>query len=136
MVAGKIYPVSVTLENNGRAEWTMNNLYRLGSQNPQDNDWWGGRIVLALGENILPGETKTFMFKVTAPLEPGTYDFQWRMVQENVEWFGDFTKNVSVTVITKGEISPAENTETTITEGEVPSELIAPTSIPAEGSLP
>ena len=26
----------------------------------------------------------------------GTYNFQWRMVQDTVGWFGDFTTNVAM----------------------------------------
>jgi parallel beta-helix repeat protein len=35
---------------------------------------------------------------VTAPSAPGTYNFQWRMLQEGIEWFGEFGDNVPVTV--------------------------------------
>ena len=29
---------------------------------------------------------------------PGTYNFQWRMLLEGVQWFGDVTQNVAVSV--------------------------------------
>ena len=35
---------------------------------------------------------------VTAPATPGTYNFEWRMVQDGVMWFGVETPNVVVTV--------------------------------------
>jgi hypothetical protein len=40
----------------------------------------------------------TFTFYVTAPSAGGTYNFQWRMVKEFVEWFGDSTPNIVIDV--------------------------------------
>jgi len=100
MCAGKSYTVSVTMKNTGVTTWTTGGNYRLGSQNPQDNTIWGiGRVGLASGESIAPGQSKTFTFTVTAPSNPSTYNFQWRMVQDGVEWFGATTPNVAVNVI-------------------------------------
>ncbi|MDD4988722.1 MAG: hypothetical protein PHS68_07505, partial [Candidatus Izemoplasmatales bacterium] len=36
---------------------------------------------------------------VKAPATPGTYNFQWQMVQDGVEWLGDKTPNVVVAVV-------------------------------------
>ena len=55
-----------------------------------------GRVDLP--HSVPPGGQVTFTFYVTAPSYAGTYDFQWRMLQEGVEWFGDFTPNVPVEV--------------------------------------
>jgi RHS repeat-associated protein len=97
MTAGQSYNVSVTMRNTGTNTWTASSLYRLGSQNPQDNVTWGvGRIELPT--SVAPTSSVTFNFIVTAPSAPGTYNFQWRMLREMVEWFGDFTTNVTVTV--------------------------------------
>ncbi len=99
MMAGQSYDVSVTMRNTGTTTWTSGgpNPYRLGAQNPQDNSAWGTNRV-ELPSEVPPGAQVTFNFPVTAPTTPGRYDFQWRMVQELVEWFGDFTINVSVDV--------------------------------------
>ena len=99
MCTGKSYSVSVTMRNTGTTTWTAAGNYRLGSQNPQDNTIWGtGRVFLSGSDSIGPGASKTFAFTVTAPSTPGTYNFQWRMVQDGVEWFGGYTPNVAVTV--------------------------------------
>ena len=99
MVAGQTYSVSVTMKNAGTSSWTAADSYRLGSQNPQDNWNWGlGRVYLSSGESIAPGQTKTFSFSVTAPNTPGNYNFQWRMLREYVEWFGDYSANSAVRV--------------------------------------
>jgi hypothetical protein len=47
---------------------------------------------------VAPGSQATFAFTVTAPTRPGNYAFQWHMVQDMVEWFGDSTTNVPVAV--------------------------------------
>lgn len=102
MEAGGIYPVSVTMRNNGTTTWTNTdgNGYKLGSQNPQDNTLWTGgtRVYLPSNVSVLPGAEYTFNFNVTAPYATGTYNFQWRMIQEGVQWFGDFTPNLLIEV--------------------------------------
>jgi|GEM_PF-2027366 len=99
MTAGQTYSVSVTMKNTGTSIWTAADKYRLGSQNPQDNSTWGlSRVNLDPGESIAPGQQKTFTFSIKAPATNGTYNFQWQMLKENVEWFGDKTANVAVAV--------------------------------------
>ncbi|HEV2708507.1 MAG TPA: S8 family serine peptidase, partial [Pyrinomonadaceae bacterium] len=97
LTAGQTANVSVTMQNTGTTTWTTAEGYKLGSQNPQDNGTWGtGRV--ALPASVAPGGQATFNFNVTAPTTPGTYNFQWRMLREGVEWFGGYTTNVTVTV--------------------------------------
>jgi hypothetical protein len=83
------------MTNRGTKTWSTS--HRLGSQNPADNYIWGTHRVY-LTNNVSPGSEVTFNFTVTAPTTPGTYNFQWRMLEEMVEWFGDFTPNVAITV--------------------------------------
>ena len=100
MNTGETYQVTVTMLNQGITTWTPGQLYRLGSQNPQDNGVWGlGRVNLLAGNSVSPGATTTFSFAVTAPSSPGSYNFQWQMVQDAVEWFGAKTPNRAVQVI-------------------------------------
>lgn len=97
MTAGQTYNVSVTIKNTGTTTWSSVASYRLGAQNPQDLSVWRlGRVDLPAP--VSPQGTVTFPFAVTAPATAGTYNFQWQMVQDGVEWFGDYTANVSVTV--------------------------------------
>ncbi len=98
MVAGEDYPVSITMLNIGSTTWEPTTLHNLGSQDPQDNEIWGmGRVVMPIA-SAPPGTAVDFVFTVTAPSTPGTYAFQWEMVQDGVEHFGDFTPLVSVQV--------------------------------------
>ncbi len=99
MAAGQTQAVSVTFRNTGTSTWTQAGNYRLGSQNPQDNLTWGfGRVLLAASESIAPTQQKTFTFNITAPSTPGSYNFQWRMLKEGAEWFGEYSTNVVINV--------------------------------------
>jgi hypothetical protein len=98
MEAGRSYAATVTMRNIGSTTWTDGaNPYRLGSQSPQDNLTWGvGRVEVPAA--IAPGAEAVFSFTVTAPSDRGVYAFQWGMLQEWVEWFGELTPTINVTV--------------------------------------
>jgi hypothetical protein len=96
MYAGESYTMSITMKNVGNTTWTTGSNYWLGSQNQQDNLTWGLNRVVLPGP-VPPGGQVTFTFDVIAPAK-GTFNFQWRMVQDGVEWFGPATPNVVVTV--------------------------------------
>ena len=97
MLAGKSYPISITMNNAGTNTWTAAGNYNLGSQIPQDNVSWGTNRV-ALPASVAPGANVTFNFNVTAPATPGVYNFQWMMVQDGVGWFGNLTAPLSIAV--------------------------------------
>lgn len=104
MAAGTRATVSVTFKNTGATTWTAGAGYKLGFTNPQDENVWGtssswpGRVLLAPGESVSPCQSKTFSFTIRAPATEGTYNFQWRMLQEGVQWFGHWTPNVVIDV--------------------------------------
>ena len=99
---GQQASVSVTVKNTGTTVWSPSssdpNPFRLGAQNPQDNTNWGFSRV-DLMSSVAPGNQYTFQFTVTAPSTLGSYGFQWKMVQEGVQWFGDITPNLVVNVV-------------------------------------
>lgn len=97
MVVGQPYSVSVQMKNTGSATWTSGTNYLLGSQNPANNGTWGiARVGLAGA--VANGQAATFSFTATAPSTPGTYNFQWQMLQEGVAWFGTSSPNQAITV--------------------------------------
>jgi hypothetical protein len=97
MTASEPVTVSITMQNMGNTTWKNGTNYRLGSQNAQDNLTWGlNRVTLPF--DVPPGGIVTFTFDVMPPAKAGTYNFQWRMVQDGVEWFGQSTPNVAVSV--------------------------------------
>ena len=98
MNPGQTYPVSITFRNTGSTTWTAADAYRLGTQNPQDNTTWVASKRAELPAPVAPGERVTFNFNVTAPATTGSYDFQWEMLREFVEWFGAVSPNATVLV--------------------------------------
>ena len=98
---GQSCEVSVSMKNTGTTSWTGSGGYKLASQNPSDNWIWGrNRVALDSGEEVKPGDTREFTFTIDAPNTPGTYDFQWRMIQEGVEAFGEYGDNLEIKVTT------------------------------------
>jgi hypothetical protein len=103
MLVGRRYNVSVTMRNTstgaGAGTWTRDSAtpFRLGSEYPRDNFNWGFHRV-ELPNPVPPGQNVMFSFTVTAPATPGPWHFQWRMLEEAVQWFGAFTADVVVNV--------------------------------------
>jgi spore coat protein CotH/uncharacterized membrane protein len=96
---GETAAVSVTLRNTGTTPWTEAALYRLSSRGPRDNTTWSiNRAYLAPGASVAPGQTVTFDFFITAPSVAGDYTFSWSMVQDGVDWFGEVSPVVTITV--------------------------------------
>lgn len=119
MAPGQSYPVSLTFENAGLIPWSQAQGYRLGAQAPNDNSTWGpGRADLSTGQVVPPGAQATFSFTVTAPTTPGSYTFQWGMLQEGVAWFGQSSPSTLVNISDFSAFSPgtvfAENVSTPI----------------------
>jgi hypothetical protein len=98
MSPGVSYPVSFTMRS-GAAKWQTagNYPYRLGLWNPQDSLVWGVNRRNLSGP-VPPFSEVKFDFNVTAPSVAGQYHFQWRMLQEGVEWFGSSSPDLVVTV--------------------------------------
>ena len=95
MIAGHQYSVSVTVQNTGTRIWTPQLDYFMGCVG-DCLTWGSGRTPpLDPGDAIAQNQTKTFSWTVTAPSVPGSYNFNWQMVQ--TQWFGQQT-NMTVTV--------------------------------------
>ncbi len=97
MTAGASYNVSITMKNTGSNTWTTADGYKLGSANPNDNTRWGLQRV-ALPGSVPPNGQAIFNFTVTAPATAGSYNFQWQMLREGVQWIGATTTNLQVQV--------------------------------------
>lgn len=97
MQMGTTQTVTIQFKNTGTRTWTTAAGFKLGSRNPFDNSTWGTSRV-ALPSDTAPGQTATFTFQVQAPSAPGSYNFQWAMLQEGVLWFGDTSANLGITV--------------------------------------
>jgi hypothetical protein len=120
LTAGQTYPATVTMQNTGTATWTAAALFGLGSSDPRDNGTWGiGRIEVPT--SVAPNAMTTLSFNIVAPTTPGLYYYQWQMVQDGVQWFGQVCPNQYIKVAPASiplpppavTTSPAVNPQTT-----------------------
>jgi len=93
---GQVYPVSVTIINNGRNKWLRGDNFFLKLYEEVDSkyqtDVWGVRKV-NLPNDVYPSEKVIFLFNITAPQTPGVYAFRWAMT-EDFTFFGEYTDNL------------------------------------------
>ena len=97
MAPGARATVRLVATNTGSTTWTRQPAYQLGSQAPPDNTTWGINQASVSG-NVDPGQNATFALNVTAPADPGGYDFGWRMRSAGGKWFGAATPTMPITV--------------------------------------
>ena len=93
--AGMTYSVSVTMKNVGTNTWTTGGAYTLTPYVHSDPTWQQSATVVPAA--TAPGQSVTITFTVTAPAAPGSYHFQWQMLHQGVNWFGDPTGLVTCT---------------------------------------
>ena len=121
VVAGQDFTALVKVRNAGSTTWTSEANYKLGSQGPQDNYFWGVNRGLLSG-NVSPNSEATFNLTLTAPATPGSYNFAWRMVQDGVEWFGVVTPGVTINVTSPP--NPTPNVAAFVSQS-VPGSMVA-----------
>ena len=89
----------ITFKNMGNATWTKTDLYKLGISGDRPQLGCPGRVELT--NDVLPGEETTFNFWIN-PTQEGEYTITLRMLQENIEWFGELaTKTIRVVKYTE-----------------------------------
>jgi RHS repeat-associated protein len=121
MTAGATANVTVTMRNTGTATWITTQSdypYLLGSKNPENNSMWGLNRV-ALARSVAPGGQGAFSFSIKAPTTPGTYNFSWEMVRENLHWFGSIV-STTITVVAPTPVDDAQ-----LVSASVPSAMTA-----------
>ncbi|MFH2020723.1 MAG: putative metal-binding motif-containing protein, partial [archaeon] len=99
MIVNGTATMTVIMRNKGVNVWTNASYYKLGSQNPQDNNLWGlGRVEMSESVSVSTNQTYAFTFGITAPTSEGIYSSDWKMLQEWITWFGQTCQwNVNVT---------------------------------------
>ncbi|MFA6550608.1 MAG: NBR1-Ig-like domain-containing protein, partial [Candidatus Gracilibacteria bacterium] len=86
MVAGKTYPVYLSIKNNGGFLWNKANNVFLGFS--EDKTQFSSSIRIDSYETR-KNEIMNFKFQMTAPASKGLYIQKFQMVRELVAWFGD-----------------------------------------------
>ncbi|MFC1768693.1 NBR1-Ig-like domain-containing protein [Nanoarchaeota archaeon] len=110
MAPGQTTEVTVTVRNDGSEDWTSDDLYRLGSRNPEDNVIWGlNRVEIEEGVIVSEGEQYIFTYDITAPTTVGTYANEWRMLKEGAYWF--LPPNCGHDVVISGVCTPGDTEE-------------------------
>jgi hypothetical protein len=92
---GTMTRASVAMRNDGTTTWTAAAGYAL--VNISGGSPFFARLPIQDGLSIPPGERASFNFDVSAPVQPGTYEFQVQMAQGN-RLFGNPGPVVRVTV--------------------------------------
>jgi len=88
LACGASFEATVVMRNAGTRTWTRAGGYKLGAVDDSDPFSAEGRVLLAELDAVSPGATHTFVFPLVAPDMPGEHATDWRMVRENVTWFG------------------------------------------------
>lgn len=90
--SGRSYSASVQMRNTGTTTWTSVAEHRIGStySGSQNGTAWGATRALLSAEPVTPGNIGYFNFTVTAPTVSSatSYTFNWKTLQEMVDWFG------------------------------------------------
>jgi hypothetical protein len=99
LAPGERKVATLTLQNTGQSTWRAGPdvQFRLGRVGDEPQE--GHRVDLQPSEVIPPGSSKTFAVPMAAPAVAGDYVFQWRMLVEGAEWFGDATPKARVSVV-------------------------------------
>jgi methionine-rich copper-binding protein CopC len=93
LTVGQTFQPSITFRNMGNPVWT-GYPYRAGAV----YEHWGANRA-DFGGSVPYYQTITLTPTLTAPSTPGSYPFAWRMLYENVEWFGASTQVYTINVI-------------------------------------
>jgi Ig-like domain from next to BRCA1 gene len=99
LAPGEHTVVTLTMQNTGGSTWgsvpdVQFRLGRVGDEPKEEH-----RMDLLPAEEIRPGGSKEFKVPMAAPTTTGDYAFQWRMLVEGAEWFGDPTPSAQVRVV-------------------------------------
>ena len=96
MKPGEEFVVTINMLNSGINKWTKSDNFKLSLFDQADNmfqaDVWGIKEV-SLPYDVNPNEKVMFLFKITAPLQSGTYNCRWVMTK-NDQFFGEYTANM------------------------------------------
>lgn len=105
-----VYAATVQMKNLCDDVWTAAAQYGIATRFPHDNTIFGlNRDYVEA--NIPKNAIATFNFNITTPATPGAYNFQWRMVQEGVAIFGDYSPAITINV---GNLPPSVTIENPI----------------------
>jgi len=95
---GQTFFATLRWMNTGVQAWDPASGFKIASQNPPNNRTWGGDTVGGVTSRTDAGGQLTLVFQATAPASNGIYNFQWQPWQPGVNFFGQMSANVQITV--------------------------------------
>jgi hypothetical protein len=95
---GQSFNVTLVWNNIGIESWSDAAGFSLHTQDPPDNTTWGGNHVGLSGAIITPNRQMVVTFTAVAPIQPGTYPFQWQWQKNGVGFFGEMSPSSSILV--------------------------------------
>ncbi len=101
LTVGQVFSPTITINNTGVTTWSPGAGYKVGIWTPQDDLTYFGINRVYLPSSVGPGQSLTLsgaQTQMRAPNSPGTYSFNWKMVQEGVKWFGTQSNTQTITV--------------------------------------
>ncbi len=94
---GETFKIVIQFKNTSTQTW--NRAYELKANSPLAKKTWGKqRIGFPKNARVLPGEPASFVFTLTAPQQPGAYDFNWRMHHRGQGVFGEANPSTQIQV--------------------------------------
>ncbi|HET6585731.1 MAG TPA: NBR1-Ig-like domain-containing protein, partial [Nannocystaceae bacterium] len=107
LACGEAFTAEIMVRNVGTTTWTRADGYALGAVDDSDPLSASGRIELPDGVEVAPGDAHGFAFELVAPADPVSITTDWRMVHEQVQWFGETAAaDVDVTCTPAGRSGP------------------------------
>lgn len=110
--------MQVKARNDGYKVWTPS-VVRLGTSNHNDrcsgfanNTWLSCQRVAMVEQQVLPGDTATFNFSITAPQNTGSYREHFNLVAEGVTWMHGHGIYFDIDVVEPAQPQTTKNTLT------------------------
>jgi len=94
---GQKFDVQLVFQNRGSSTWTYDNFRLISLSNPA-KVFGRDSIALNVGENIAPGQFKTYNFRLEAPKTEGTFNHLWQLRRSGVANFGPVSPAVPILV--------------------------------------
>ncbi len=97
MLAGESHQATIQFKNTSQTDWHAGDVF-LVSLGSSGLTWAIDLVEMQAGKVIRQGEFVVFRFNVQAPLEPGSYAFQWQLRHRRGGLFGTPSELVAVDV--------------------------------------
>jgi hypothetical protein len=106
----------VYARNTGYQTWSQS-VVHLGTDNPEDrlssfanSSWLSANRIAMQQSSVIPGNTATFQFSITAPSTPGSYREYFNLVADGTTWMNDLGLYFPIDVVVPRQTTNTQNT--------------------------